>query len=157
MKHFYFDTSALFKRYHDEAGSGFINTLFEHSNQNRYTFYTSILTGIEFCSAIRRHQREGGIDEQIAVEIIHTFMIESEKTLSTFPVENHLIQCSMNLIAKYPLKAYDAVQLATCIEARDFSVHLNNFYFVCDDHQLGEAARSEGIIVLNPRLDSVPQ
>jgi predicted nucleic acid-binding protein len=156
MNHFYFDASALFKRYHDEAGSIFINALFDQSHQNGYVFYTSMLTGIEFCSAIRRHQREGGVDAETAEAIIQTFLLESEKTLHTFQVDHQIIQLAMTLISIHPLKAYDAVQLATCLEAKRIFAHNDLIYFVCDDNQLREAGRMEGVKVLNCRVDTIP-
>lgn len=156
MMHFYLDTSALFKRYHDESGSTFIHSLFDQAYRNEYAFYTSILTGIEFCSVIRRHQREGGVDEETAESIIHTFLFESEATLNTFPVDQQILQTAMTLISNHPLKAYDAVQLATCFEAKIYSTKTNGFYFVCDDDRLREAAKRECVNVLNPRIDKLP-
>jgi len=157
MTRFYLDTSALFKRYHEEAGSEFVNELFDYQIQRKERMCASILAGAEFCSAIRRHQRNGGISSTTVDAIISAFLEESEYALITFPVEKHIISQSIHLLSHYSLKAYDAVQLATYLEAKDYSVNTDDYYFVCDDERLCEAAEKEHIKVLRPRFSKIPR
>jgi predicted nucleic acid-binding protein len=50
------------------------------------------------------------------------------------------------MIDRYPLRAYDAVQLAGCLVLSA----IEDLTFVCSDLQLLEAARSEQLSVLDP-------
>lgn len=152
MSNFYLDTSALFKQYHDEEGSEFVNALFDYRLKSGAIFYTSMLSAVEFCSAVRRHQREGGIDNETAEGIITVFLEESEHSLLTIPFEQHMIQTSIKLLANHPLKGYDAVQLSTCLEMMSSISQTGELYFVCDDERLCRAAKAEGLQVLQPRM-----
>jgi len=58
----------------------------------------------------------------------------------------------MRFVSTYPMKAYDAIHLATCFEAREYaSKGEGDFYFVCDDERLCQAAEKENLKVLRPR------
>jgi predicted nucleic acid-binding protein len=54
------------------------------------------------------------------------------------------------MIDRYALRAYDAVQLAGCLMLCGTAVEA--FTFVCSDHRLLEAARSEQLRVLDPAV-----
>jgi predicted nucleic acid-binding protein len=59
-----------------------------------------------------------------------------------------VIEHALRLVDRYPLRAYDAVQLAGCVvlgaSGGDQPI------FVCADQALIQAAESEGIPSLNP-------
>ena len=152
MPHFYIDTSALLKRYHTEEGTEFVNELYDQKRSEKGHIYTSILTGAEFCSAIRRKQREKRLSESESNYIISAFFIESESMLFTIPADWSVVSLSIRLLSDYPLKAYDAVQLASGLGIREqTSKEMRDFYFICDDERLCLAAESESLKVLRPR------
>lgn len=58
----------------------------------------------------------------------------------------------MKLIGKYALRGYDSVQLASVMQFQD-AVQImngNEISFVCSDKTLNDAARNEGLSVLDP-------
>jgi predicted nucleic acid-binding protein len=57
MPAYYFDTSALAKRYVEEVGSAWVQALV--AQQSGQTTYTSVLTQPELVSALQRRVREG--------------------------------------------------------------------------------------------------
>ena len=151
MLQFYIDTSALLKRYHREEGSEFVNDLYDIKRKENGKIYTSILTIAEYCSAIRRKQREGKFSEALANGILSAFFKESESMLFTIPADRHVVSLSIRLISDYPLKAYDAVQLASSLNAREYFSGTGDFFFVCDDERLCVVSEKEKLKVLRPR------
>ena len=63
-------------------------------------------------------------------------------------VNDTVIDTALEMIDRYALRAYDAVQLAGCLVIRGAAAEA--FTFVCSDHRLLEAARSEQLRVLDP-------
>ena len=156
MPFFYLDTSALLKRYHEEAGSDFINALYDYQRHWQRKFFTSVLSGTEFCSAIYRHQREKTFSIESAKGIIYAFLKDSESMLLTIPVDNRIISLSIEILSDHPLRAYDSIQLASSIAAKDCLSIDEDFFFVCDDERLCNSAYNVGLKVLNPRFSKLP-
>ena len=65
MASYYFDTSALAKRYVVEIGSSWVQAVVAH--QSGQTIYTSVLTQPEIVSAIQRRVREGNLEADEAL------------------------------------------------------------------------------------------
>ena len=65
---------------------------------------------------------------------------------------SEMLRDAARLIDSHPLRTYDAVQLAGCLEVRS-SVPLP-VAFVCADFRLCAAAASEGLSVFNPLQES---
>ena len=63
-------------------------------------------------------------------------------------VNETVIDTALEMIDRYTLRAYDAVQLAGCLVL--CAIAAEPFTFVCSDHRLLEAARSEQLKVLDP-------
>jgi len=152
MPHFYIDSSALVKRYHDEDGSRFANELFQYQYGRNEKLYTSSLTAVEFCSAIMRHKNEGKITERVAVGILNIFRIEAESMLFYIDLDRPLIYNSMRLLYEHSLRSHDSIQLASGLAVMEHaSKEMGYFYFVCDDERLCQAAEKENLKVLRPR------
>ena len=63
-------------------------------------------------------------------------------------INETVIDTALEMIDRYALRAYDAVQLAGCLVLSTISAEA--FTFVCSDHPLLDAARSEQLTVLDP-------
>jgi hypothetical protein len=63
-------------------------------------------------------------------------------------VNDAVIDAALEMIDRYALRAYDAVQLAGCLVI--CGTVAEALTFVCSDHRLLEAARSEQLKVLDP-------
>jgi len=72
MPAYYFDTSALAKRYVVEVGSAWVQAIV--TEQSGQTIYTSVLTQPELVSALRRRVREGLLEapeaERLAQQVL---------------------------------------------------------------------------------------
>lgn len=70
--------------------------------------------------------------------------------MTGLPVTADVIQLARELVDRHPLRALDALQLATCCSARLASGEENIVIFVASDQRLLAAAREEGFEVLDP-------
>jgi len=149
---YFLDTSALVKRYVDEAGRAWIRELARPSSG--HLIYVAWITGPETISAlIRRHRRLDITPLELAGALAQ-FHSEWERSYRRLDVSPVLIYRAMSLVERHGLRGYDSVQLAAGTEAaalehaRDSSV-----VFVSADATLNAAADSEGWPVVNPNAE----
>lgn len=62
---------------------------------------------------------------------------------AVLPVSAVILERAASLLATNPLRAYDAVQLASALAARDADPGLESF--ACFDHELRDAAAAAGL------------
>lgn len=147
MALYYLETSALVKLYIREPGTDVLLRLVARSSNHRFAVLA--LARVEFRSAIRRRQREGDIGEMIANRLLDKLDQHLETRFVKQIVNDSLMDVASNLIDRYPLRAYDAVQLAGCLALRATSGS-DQPVFVCSDLQLLKAAESEAFSCLDP-------
>ena len=146
----YFDTSALLKQYVTETGSSWVRTYL--SSATAPAVFTSQLTAVEATCAFARRLRDGILlpaDHATAVrafdyDIAHRFTL-----LNIMPVT---IDAARRLADMHPLRAYDAVQLATAWSL-DRDLVSNGeapLTFICADDRLLGVAQAEGLHTDNP-------
>ena len=104
---------------------------------------------VEFRSAIRRRERAGDIEEPVAVGIINRFTQHIETKFIQQAMSEAVLDTASRLIDRYPLRAYDAVQLAGCLVLKAMSGKEDPI-FVCSDRPLLEVAGSERLPLLDP-------
>lgn len=135
----YFDASALAKRYVRERGSLKVQRLLAADGSA-----TSRLTSVEVVSALRRRVREGwlsgeqGDRAQAALDSDLSAMLIVELTPAVVRQAHRLLQ-------RHPLRAGDAIQLASSLHLREALEEDTGF--VAFDDRLIAAARSEGLRV----------
>lgn len=108
----------------------------------------SELTRVEVVSAIRRKSRDGEISSQNAITLIDIFeheLVESARRpggpFVVIRVHSDILDDAVALLDRWPLKAADAVQLATARITRRVLPDLTDF--LCFDAALGAAARGD--------------
>ncbi|HEY5047200.1 MAG TPA: type II toxin-antitoxin system VapC family toxin [Rhizomicrobium sp.] len=143
---YFLDTSALVKLYVQEPGTERLLHLVGNSSTDRFAVLS--LSVVEARSAIRRRQRAGDIDPDAADLILDALQKHMESRFIRQAVNDSLIDGALELIDRYALRAYDAVQLAACLVLR--AINPQGTTFVCSDRKLLEAARSEKLAVLDP-------
>ena len=146
MALYFLDTSALVKLYVQEPGTDRLLPLVTSRPGNRFAIL-SIAIG-EIRSAIRRRQRAGDIDASIATSILENVRSHSETRFIRQVINDPVIDTAMEMLDRYPLRAYDAIQLAGCLAL--CAITTEDFIFVCSDQRLLEAARSERLKTLDP-------
>jgi predicted nucleic acid-binding protein len=143
---YYLDTSALVKLYVQEPGTDRLLPLFSDQPENRFAVLA--IAAVEIRSAIRRRQREGDIGAEDASEILQILGSHLETRFLRQLISDTVIDAALEMVDRYALRAYDAVQLAGCLVLCDSTAEA--FTFVCSDHRLLEAARSEQLRTFDP-------
>jgi predicted nucleic acid-binding protein len=146
---YYLETSALVKLYVFEPGTEHLVSLAASSAGHRFAILA--LAQVEFRSAIRRQERGGEISKSEADTLIESFRQHSEGRFVIQPFTDSLLDVALALIDGYPLRGFDAMQLAGYLMLRSIS-GVEEPIFVCADKALLSAARNEGCPVLDPNL-----
>ena len=147
MALYYLDTSALVKLYVLEPGT---ERLLQLVAAPRHKFAILALAPVEFHSAIRRRERTGDLPKPVADELRARFRRHLESKFLRQTVNEPVLETALALIDRYPLRAYDAVQLAGCLILRASSGVEQPIFTSADEEQI-RAAEAEGLVSLNPR------
>lgn len=149
MNTLYFDTSALLKGYVNEAGSNWIRTL---TDDNEDTIVTSSLTTIEAACAFARRRREGSLSITTERETWEAFLYDSKTRFRRVALTQSTLNLAVELANRRPLRAYDAVQLATAVATNRRLLRRGekSLIFLSADRRLLAIADEEGLPVDNP-------
>lgn len=147
MALYYLDTSALVKLYVQEPGTDRLLHLANDLAENRLAVLS--LARVEVRSALRRRERAGDIAPEAATLILDRMRQHLETIFLQQAVNDIVLDLASEMIDRYALRAYDAVQLAGCWALKSVSAP-ETPTFVCADQQLLEAARSELLLTLDP-------
>ena len=154
MYYFYYDASALVKRYTQELGSDKVNFLFANVPHDRLMCLT--LGAIEVIWVLVRKRNDSRLTNddfrQAGINLDYE-VIDNQSGFRTFPVPNSLIWRSMDLIENHSLNSVDAIVLRSALDVaatcRDTSDEL---VLVASDQRLLRAASSEELLVFNPEI-----
>jgi hypothetical protein len=146
------DASGLVKRYVDEVGSAWVRAIVDATSANIISI--ADITRAEVTSAFARRAREGVVTLHERDELIETFRAHCAMHYHIVPTQPWVIDLATELLQRHPLRAYDAVQLASAtIVNQSLSAHgLPPLIFVTADDRLIAAARSEAVTAENPHL-----
>jgi predicted nucleic acid-binding protein len=144
MHYFYFDTSALAKRYSPETGSKKVDSIIK-DKANIVVIGNIAIT--EIYSALSKKYRIGEITHQDFLSAIYKFEKDISKNIYHFlEVDNQTINTTKILILTYPkLRTYDSIHLALSLELSEL-----NPTVVSSDTVLLKTCQSEGLKVINP-------
>ena len=151
MPSYYFDTSALAKRYVVEVGSSWVQAVV--AQQSGQMIYTSVLTQPEIVSALQRRVREGILATDQAHHLARQVLVHMTQSYALAAITPPVITLACTLLEKHPLRAYDALHLACALAVREAieRQQLSVPVFVAADDALLTAAATEGFPVDNPR------
>ena len=148
---FYFDTSAIIKRYRIEKGTAIVDEILGNPF-SQDIFYTSFLTILEVTSSITRLKRSSQLTDYLAREIFSRFRQDIHEHFRILPLDNETATNAISLVEQYGLRSADAIHMATAIYifcAIAGSAHA----MVSSDRELVQAAKSSNIVVLNPEIE----
>lgn len=145
----YLDTSALVKRYIAEVGSGRVRALL---NAPTTRAFTSLLTAVEGTCTFARRRREGMLSPEDHGHVRDAFDYDLKYRYRVLQIEQTVIDTARHMANRNPLRAYDAVQLATAwLLNRDLvDAGQPPLTFVCADDRLIDVAQAEGLLTDNP-------
>lgn len=107
---------------------------------------------VEFISLIARREREGSVSAIDFKKLREDFLIHAARQYRVIALSPSVINQARQLVAKHPLRALDAIQLA-CALAAAKSIRLP-LIFVSADQKLLNAAAAEGFSTDNPNAHS---
>jgi hypothetical protein len=147
---YYADTSALLKRYVQEVGSPWLIALV--APEQHPLVIASKLTIVEMTSAFARRRRENTITGAMYDEVNQAFLDDCRAQYQLVDVDDSIIARAQELLDSHPLRAYDAMHLATALIVNQFYVNTYQrpLTFLCADDRLNVAASAEGLAVDNP-------
>lgn len=160
MSAYFFDSSALVKRYHRESGTDWVRSICERRHQPG--IYISQLARVEIVAALRRAGRYEDLHESFVDTMVNTFERHFSASVrarftpmySIVPLSPTVLEMAANLCGRYwnmrpnPIRSLDAIQLACAIAA---SANLTDkFVFVTADQRLLAIAALEGFSVIHP-------
>ena len=150
MTAYFFDSSALVKRFAQERGSLFVLSLLRPSAKNR--LYTARITEVEVCAALARRQKANSINAGQAAKGLRRLRNDLPRRFMQIAINEDVIVEASRLAAAYALRGYDAIQLAASMKANNERMvkGLSPLIMVSADVELNDAAQAEGFNIENP-------
>lgn len=143
----YLDTSALIKRFVAESGSSLVRILVEHHGP----VATSTVAYAEICSGLSRRKREASISTAQYALACRQFEAEWPAYIRV-NLSDEILLLARDLIARHPLRAFDAIHLASALELKN-ALGVEITFCGADERQL-QAAAIEHLKALN--ADTAP-
>jgi predicted nucleic acid-binding protein len=141
----YFDTSALVKVYHAEAGSATVQQMYRGTDD----ILISELGKIEYLSTVHRKYREQEISHDALLAVIAKFESDLQARYTVLRFSLLVIDEAWDLLRRFAetraLKTLDSLQLAFFMVYCDTTTS-----FVCADATLGDVAKQEGYTLIVP-------
>jgi len=139
----YLDTSALVKRFVEEKGSERVAALILREGP----VATAKIAYAEVFAALARKRRDGALSDRAYVRVRRAV---DQDWLGYVRVNlgDEVLRRARDLVRRHPLRAYDAVHLASALELR--AALDEPVTFVAADARLLEAARHERLDTLDP-------
>lgn len=150
MSRYYLDASALVKRYVNEAGSDWLRATIAPSRSQ--LLFTSRMTIVEVISAFARRVRDGSLTIEEFASARDLFRGDCLDEYQIMPPTIAVVDSASILLERHPLRAYDAIHMATALGAQQFLADQNYpaLTFLSADDRLNQAAAAEGLAVDNP-------
>ena len=150
MAAYFFDSSALVKRYVVESGTQWVRGLCNPAAG--HTLYIARITGVEVVAALARRARTGSVAQSAAQRAMAAFRSDFGGVYLVSELTPTLCEQAMNLTQAYGLRGYDAVQLAASLDVnaarRGYGLPL--LILASADTDLNQAATAERLAVENP-------
>lgn len=154
MTAYFCDSSALVKRYVSETGTAWVRAITASSAGNEIVI--AEITPVEILSAIMRRKHYGTLPIRTAQAARLYLERPVRREYHLLRLSGHVLTAAKDLLEKYPLRGYDAVQLASALLVHQALVMagLPAITFVCADGDLNKAAQAEGLTTDNPSVHS---
>jgi uncharacterized protein len=147
---YFFDTSAIVKRYTNEIGSAWVQQLADPALN--HSVYLARITEVEITSAITRQLRQGSLSAAEATSGLTSFHYDFLHQYQIVEISPLVTRRAASLVQIRALRAYDAVQLAAALELSAERIALGSVSvtLISADAALNAAAVVEGLAVDDP-------
>ena len=150
VEFYFFDSSALIKRYVAETGSSWVQTV-THPQSDKQIVVARI-TWVEVLSAFSRLRREGSLPPTDVENAIRAFQYDVDTQYQIVELDPTLIETAGQLVQRHPLRAYDSVQLAAALKLHSAFSPIADvaLSFISADQRLLTIAQTEGLETIDP-------
>jgi hypothetical protein len=150
MVAYFFDSSALAKRYVTEAGTAWVQSLTDAAAGN--IVYVARITLVELVAAISRRRKNGDLTPADANAALADVRADFVSDYQVIEVTAALVAQAEALAERHALRGYDAVQLAAALEvnAAYLAAGQPPVTLVSADLELNNAGVAGGLNVDNP-------
>lgn len=138
----YLDTSALVKRFIAERGSARVHALMVEESR----LATAKIAYVETYAALNRRQRAGHIS-RVQYTLFSQRFEEQWQGFMRIGLDDSILMLARHLTQRYPLRAYDAIHLASAMRLQDSSGQ--GIVFAAADERLLQAAAAERLRCLH--------
>ncbi|MCS4542324.1 MAG: type II toxin-antitoxin system VapC family toxin [Euryarchaeota archaeon] len=148
MATFYFDTSAIVKRYRKEIGSEILDKIFE---RKEHAFTISFWSVLEFIVAFSTRMRREGLSREAFNAVVSRFLKDVLDRFAITTVNDELVASATPLAVEHALPSADCLQLASVIHMKKALEPIKEeLILICSDKELCRAAEKEGIEFIDP-------
>jgi predicted nucleic acid-binding protein len=146
----YLDTSALVKQYVAEAGSAWVKSFL--ADDQTPTVFTLRLSAVETACAFSRRQREGVLSPADYDRALTASEYDLAYRYNFIEVTPDVVDAARLLARRHPLRAYDAMHLASAWLANRELTNAGNppLTFISADDRLLAIAQAEDLLTDNP-------
>jgi predicted nucleic acid-binding protein len=149
MASYFFDSSALVKRYVAEVGTAWVTGIMRPSSRN--LLYIARVAGVEVISAIVRRTRTGSLSAAHSARALARFRADFKTRFQIVGITVAVVKQAMTLAEAHYLRAYDAVQLAAALQVYKRCLALGQpLTLISADADLNAAAVATGMLVEDP-------
>src|SRR5438045_1071509 len=140
MSSYFFETSALAKRYIQESGSSWVSSICEEAAG--HLIFIADITEVELVSALYRRRKGGSLTKAVTDASFKQFDTDLSNQYVVFDLGFTLVSSARGLVESHALRGYDAVQLASALKcSRERKLRgYPAVTFVSSDNELLDAA-----------------
>lgn len=146
---YFLESTAFARLFVQEPGTDALIRLMETVEDNRKLIAAS--APLEVYAAIRRRERAGAISPEDASAALEILRLEAARMVQE-PLNPAVLEAARQLLDRSSLRWPDAVQLGAAIVARDM-FRGTDIIFVSTSTHLLEAAKTEGLAILDPTVE----
>ena len=145
---FYFDSCASVKQYIPERGTHWVRAILKV-----HKVVIAEIGIVEVAAALSKRKRMGDLSQSVYEDLLEVFLQDAEEEYHVLTTARPDFNLAVDLTRHHPLRAYDAVQLATALRlAEALEAENLSLIFVSADNQLCAAAEQEHLATVNPNL-----
>jgi uncharacterized protein len=145
MAVYFLDSSALVKRYRQEAGSEQVLALMDNGER----LVIARLAHVEVAAPIMRRGRAATISQSDLEAALSILERDVRDSFDLVELDSPVLERAVAMTRTHALRGADAIQLACALFARDDAAGVE-FAVVGSDKELNEAAAAEDLTVLDP-------
>jgi hypothetical protein len=150
---YFLDTSALVKLYVEEADSARLESAVTGEGAR---LVISSLGVLEFRAALRARMRRGALNRIEGEQALEDFSARVARSIVQQGLNDAVMQLAVLLLDRHPLRAPDALQIASCVEFhRTVREPQAETLLVSSDHGLLMAATAEDIPCWDPAAEGL--